>query len=220
MATCSFRQPPRSAVESTLGLTGRQRQRALLNDASWNKRLMKTAIRRVNWMWVPLAIMLSSCGGSGGAASPDQGTTSPPTAQELQCQTAGWLREVVSSAGLQRLVLWKSPAVWTRGAIVIMHGGGGSHTNFCVANLPLIAPQVRFTEMALAHGFAVFLVDSSDQVRDNQDRICGKVWDDEVRRRPNLDLPFFEEVARRLIPIKRPAGSRRRSDAITCSAAT
>ena len=169
---------------------------------------MKTAIRRVNWMWVPLVIMLSSCGGSGRAASPDQGTTSPPTAQELQCQTEGWLREVVSSAGLQRLVLWKSPAVWTRGAIVIMHGGGGSHTNFCVANLPLIAPQVRFTEMALAHGFAVFLVDSSDQVRDNHDRICGKVWDDEVRTRTNLDLPFFEEVARRLIPGKRPAGSR------------
>jgi pimeloyl-ACP methyl ester carboxylesterase len=89
-----------------------------------------------------------------------------------------------------------------------MHGGGGSHTNFCVANAALIAPQVRFTEQALAQGFAVFLLDSSDQVRDTEGRICGKVWDDEVRSRANLDLPFIEDVLSRMIPGKRPAGSR------------
>lgn len=131
-----------------------------------------------------------------------------PTAQELQCQSAGWAREVVAAGGLQRLVLWKAPLVWTRGAVVILHGGGGSHTNFCVANVDLIAPQVRFTELALAQGFAVFLLDSWDQVSDNEGRICGKVWDDEVRTRANLDLPFFEDVLRRVIPAKRPVGSR------------
>jgi poly(3-hydroxybutyrate) depolymerase len=115
---------------------------------------------------------------------------------------------VVPSAGLQRLVLWKAPAAWTRGAIVVLHGGGGSHTNFCVASVALIAPQVRFTEMALAQGFAVFLLDSSDRVTDNEGRTCGKVWDDEVRARANLDLHFIEDVLRRVIPARRPAAGR------------
>ncbi len=130
------------------------------------------------------------------------------TSQELQCQATGWAREVVAAAGLQRLVLWKAPATWTRGAIVVMHGGGGSHTNFCVANAELIAPQVRFTDMALAQGFAVFLLDSSDQVTDNAGLLCGKVWDDEVRGRANLDLPFIEDLLQRVIHAKRPAGGR------------
>jgi poly(3-hydroxybutyrate) depolymerase len=89
-----------------------------------------------------------------------------------------------------------------------MHGGGGSHTNFCVANVDSIAAQVRFSDMALAQGFAVFLIDSSDQVSDNEGRVCGKVWDDEVRSRVNLDLPFIEDLLRRVIPAKRPGSSR------------
>ena len=154
------------------------------------------------------ALMLSASCGGGGAASSETATGPAPTPQEVQCQTAGWTREVVSAAGLQRLVLWKGPATWARGAVVVMHGGGGSHTNFCVANVALIEPQVRFTELALAQGFAVFIIDSSDQVRDSAGRLCGKVWDDEVNDRPSLDLPFIEDVLRRLIPGKRPAGSR------------
>jgi len=128
--------------------------------------------------------------------------------QERQCQAHGWVRELVPVAGLRRVVLWKAPAQWTRGAIVVLHGGGGAHTNFCVANARLIEPQVRFTEMALAQGFAVFLLNSSDQVRDNASRLCGKIWDDEVRARANLDLPFIGEVLRRVIPEKRPAQGR------------
>ena len=154
-------------------------------------------------------LTLCACGGGEStAASSGQAAAADPTSQELQCQSAGWKREVVTSAGLQRLVLWKAPAAWTRGALVVMHGGGGTHTNFCVANVASIAAQVRFTELALAQGFAVFLLDSSDQVSDNDSRICGKVWDDEVRARANLDLPFVEEVLRRVIPEKRPSGSR------------
>ncbi|MBE2264316.1 MAG: alpha/beta fold hydrolase [Burkholderiaceae bacterium] len=159
--------------------------------------------------WLTCGLILCACGGGGStAASSGLGAAAEPTPQELQCQKAGWAREVVSSTGLKRLVLWKAPDVWTRGAVVIMHGGGGTHTNFCVANVSSIATQVRFTDMALAQGFAVFLIDSSDQVSDNDGRICGKVWDDEVRARANLDLPFIEDLLRRVIPGKRPSSGR------------
>lgn len=156
---------------------------------------------------------LVACGGGGGgagsiaAALPREPAA---TAQEMQCQAAGWRREVIDAAGLQRLVLWKAPASgsWSRGAIVVMHGGGGSHTNFCVANVDLIAAQVRFTEQALARGYAVFLLDSSDRVNDIAGRLCGKIWDDEVRPRDSLDLPFLEQLLRQRLPALRPAGSR------------
>jgi hypothetical protein len=150
----------------------------------------------------------SACGGSGDAGGDDAAPEPAPTVQEQQCYGAGWQRLVVRTQGLARLVLWKGPAgAWTRGAIVVLHGGGGAHTNFCVANVALIAPQVRFTEAALARGFAVFLLDSSDQVTDEAGRVCGKVWDDEVRSRANLDLPFIEQVVRQEVPARRPAGS-------------
>ena len=55
----------------------------------------------------------------------------------------------------------------------------------------------------------MFLLESSDRVTDNEGRLCGKVWDDEVRSRPNLDLPFIGEVIRAVIPSARPAGSQR-----------
>lgn len=159
--------------------------------------------------WMVCGLLLCACGGGDStAASSGAAAAADPSPQELQCQSAGWRREVVAAAGLQRLVLWKAPAAWTRGALIVMHGGGGSHTNFCVANVASIAAQVRFTELALAQGFAVFLLDSSDQVSDNEGRVCGKVWDDEVRARANIDLPFVDEVLQRVIPAKRPSGSR------------
>jgi len=131
-----------------------------------------------------------------------------PTVQEKQCLAAGWQRLVIDAAGLQRSVLWKAPAAgWSQGALVTLHGGGGQHANFCVANAPIVAAQVRFTELALARGFAVFLPDSSDRVTDNENRRCGKVWDDEVRERANLDLPFLEQLLTVSIPALRPSGS-------------
>lgn len=162
-----------------------------------------------------LVAAVVACGG-GGSGSTVDGSSGPavpqaaaPTPQELQCQARGWQREVVIAAGLPRLVLWKGPAgPWTHGALLVMHGGGGTHTNFCVANVASIEPQVRFTEQALSQGFAVFLLDSSDRVTDNNGRPCGKVWDDEVRARGNLDLPFIEQVLQRVVPALRPAGSR------------
>ena len=115
---------------------------------------------------------------------------------------------MVEAGGLQRLALWKAPPAWQKGAILVMHGGGGRHFNWCAANAPIIAPQVRFSELAVASGFAVFLLDSTDLVTDNEGRRCGKVWDDELRARPNLDLPFIDEMLRTVVPRLRPAGSR------------
>lgn len=121
----------------------------------------------------------------------------------------GWQRVALEAAGLPRRLLWNGPLQgWTKGAIVVLHGGGGHHFQFCVANAALVAPQVRFAKAALAGGFAVFLLDSSDGVTDTEGRSCGKVWDDEVRGRANLDLPFIGEVLRRVIPARRPPGSR------------
>jgi len=161
------------------------------------------------WRWVAAGaagLLLGACGGGGESATLSGPT---PTVQESQCLAAGWQRLVIEAGGLQRTVLWKAPAAgWTRGAVVVLHGGGGQHANFCVANVSSIGPQVRFTEQALAQGHAVFLPDSSDRVSDNGGRLCGKVWDDEVRARPNLDLPFLEQLLRVSIPALRPAGSR------------
>lgn len=160
-----------------------------------------------------LNALVAGCGGGvgGGTTTPpaDPPLAASPTTQELQCQAAGWQRAVVPAAGLPRLVLWKAPAGWSGAAIVVMHGGGGTHTNFCVANVPLTEPQVRFTALALARGFAVFLLDSHDQVADTSGRVCGKVWDDEVRARESVDLPFIDKVIGELIPSTRAAGARR-----------
>lgn len=130
--------------------------------------------------------------------------------QERQCLAKGWQRAVVASPAGPRALLWKAPqGAWRHGAILVMHGGGGRHFHFCVANARFLAPQVAFAEAALARGFAVFLLDSSDQVLDNEGRRCGKVWDDEVRARPNLDLPMIGAVIGTLVPALRPPGSSR-----------
>lgn len=131
-----------------------------------------------------------------------------PTYQEKQCQSQGWQRTLVQIAGIPRVLLWKAPAgPWRKGAIIVLHGGGGEHFQWCVANVWVTRAQVNFSELALAEGFAVFLLNSSDRVTDNEGRACGKIWDDEVRNRPNLDLPFIDDVITRLIPSLRPDGS-------------
>jgi poly(3-hydroxybutyrate) depolymerase len=128
--------------------------------------------------------------------------------QEGQCMARGWQRVVLDVAELPRVLLWQAPArAWSKGAIIVLHGGGGQHYQWCVANAPIIAPQVAFSELALTQGFAVFLLNSSDRVTDTEGRLCGKVWDDEVRSRSNLDLPFLGDVIDVVIPRLRPEGS-------------
>ncbi|MBH0775495.1 hypothetical protein [Nocardia bovistercoris] len=131
-----------------------------------------------------------------------------PTLRERRCVDEGWRHVVLDVAGRSREVLWKGPAgAWPKGAIIAMHGGGGEYDQWCGRDSGIAAPQVRFGELAVADGFGIFLVNSSDEVSDEQGRVCGKVWDDEVRGRPNLDLPFLEQVMRQTIPGSRPAGS-------------
>lgn len=121
----------------------------------------------------------------------------------------GWKRVAMTVDGIPRELLWKAPeGAWPKGAVLVLHGGGGEHFQWCVANAPVVAPQVRFSERAVADGFAVFLLNSTDRITDNEERLCGKVWDDEVRNRANLDLPFIEAVIRSVVPQVRPPGSR------------
>jgi poly(3-hydroxybutyrate) depolymerase len=129
--------------------------------------------------------------------------------QERQCMARGWKRIAMTVDGIPRELLWNAPeGSWSKGAMIVLHGGGGAHFQWCVANASVVAPQVRFSELAVAAGFAVFLLNSTGQITDNEGRLCGKVWDDEVRNRPNLDLPFIGAVIRGLVPEVRPAGSR------------
>ena len=131
------------------------------------------------------------------------------TSGEQQCVARGWRSVIVNVAGLERRALWKGPeGPWTKGAILALHGGGGRHFGFCAVTWRLIEPQVRFTELALAEGFAVFLLDSTDRFTDADGRACGKAWDDQVQNRPNLDLPFIGAVIAKLIPSLRPRASR------------
>jgi poly(3-hydroxybutyrate) depolymerase len=131
-----------------------------------------------------------------------------PAPQEQQCMAKGWKLLTPNIGGITRRLLWKGPAgAWSKGAIIVLHGGGGSHFQWCVANASLVQPQVDFSNLAISRGYAVFTLDSTAQVTDNDQRVCGKVWDDEVRTRPNLDLPFIEYVAKGLIPSLRPPAS-------------
>jgi hypothetical protein len=132
------------------------------------------------------------------------------SAAEQACVERGWARLTVSIDGRERHALWKAPAgPWRHGAIVVMHGGGGHADQWCHTSVPLVATQVAFAEEAIAQGFAVFTLQSTDAVTDMEGRLCGKVWDDEVRDRPNLDLPFIEMLLKERLPAMRPADSAR-----------
>src|SRR5262245_27184663 len=93
--------------------------------------------------------------------------------QEKQCMAKGWQRVVLQVGGIPRELLRKGPAsAWSKGVILVLHGGGGQHVNWCAANVAMIEPQVRFSEMAVADGYAVFLLNSSDQVTDSEGLPC------------------------------------------------
>lgn len=129
------------------------------------------------------------------------------TDSEQECREDGWNREVFSVAGLNRKVMWKAPQGAWRGAILVLHGGGGKADDFCTGGR-LVRPQIKFTRLALENGFAVFALDSTNNVvTDNAGRTCGKRFDFAVVNRPNIDLPYIEHVITSLIPQNRPGGS-------------
>lgn len=126
----------------------------------------------------------------------------------VKCMKAGWQEIDFEILGHKRRLLYKSPkGPWKNGAILVLHGGGGKPEYFCDDSTPLVVPQVRFTEMAIDQKFAVFILDSTRIVTDNDGNICGKVWDDEVRERDNLDLPYLKHILEEIVPAKRPPGS-------------
>lgn len=124
------------------------------------------------------------------------------------CLQNGWKHLSVKVGGLERAVLWKRPrSKWKHGAIVVLHGGGGSHHQFCAGGSRLEA-QIDFAEDAVEEGFAVFLLDSTkDSVTDEKGQRCGKRFDFTVLERPNLDLPFIGKMIKRVIPQLRPGRS-------------
>ncbi len=137
------------------------------------------------------------------------------------CLSRGWKEIIVDVDGLPRRMMWKGPeGSWRYGAIIVLHGGGGSDINYCgrVAFKPGLAamainnlnePMVEFTDLAIREGFAVFALDSTyDLVKDPEGRPVGKRWDSlVVAGQDNRDLPFIEEVIMRTIPGLQPAGS-------------
>lgn len=129
--------------------------------------------------------------------------------KKSECFEDGW-KEVSFKVGEQnRRLLYKGPSgPWQNGAILVLHGGGGQAEHFCDQSIRLVRPQARFTKMAIEQKFGVFILESTDQVTDNEGKICGKIWDDEVRNRPNLDLPYLEKILKEIVPVHRPSGSK------------
>ncbi|MCI0365322.1 MAG: hypothetical protein L0219_15745, partial [Phycisphaerales bacterium] len=131
---------------------------------------------------------------------------------EQECVDNGWTHVPAALPdGQNRQLFIKAPAgQWTRGVIVAMHGGGGRYTRYCKGT----GPQHDFSNDAITRGFAVISLDSTGiasnpAVTDNGGLFCGKIWDDEVRSRDNLDLPFFDWLLNTYIPGQRPRGSSR-----------
>lgn len=123
------------------------------------------------------------------------------------CAQNGWTLVQDTVNGYKRDFFWKAPrGAWTNGAIIVMHGGSGFHHQFCTSSHKLTDAQVRFAELAVQRGFAVFALNSTDKITDTEGRLCGKIWDDEVRDRPNIDVPFIREVITKYIPERRTQG--------------
>jgi len=162
-----------------------------------------------------LSMVMAACGGGGGGESAAD-TSPPPEPQpvplsqsEQACVAQGWNRSLFKVGNIDRKVMWKAPSsgYWGSGVIVVMHGGGGKADDFCTGG-PLVQPQVAFTSLAIQQGFAVFALESTDNlVTDALGRVCGKRFDFAVNNRLNIDLPYIGHVLTSLIPTARPAGS-------------
>jgi pimeloyl-ACP methyl ester carboxylesterase len=133
-------------------------------------------------------------------------STDPPDAEE-ECFERGWEKISPQAGGHTRDILWQGPDnVWSKGAIILFHGGGGSYTNWCTSGLSHY--MMKFAESAIKQGFAVFALDSTKgTLTDEWGQDCGKRFDSLVSEDPNIDLPFIEQVLDSTIPVHRPEGS-------------
>jgi dienelactone hydrolase len=130
-------------------------------------------------------------------------------AQEKVCAQKGWQKASVVIEGVKRHILWKEPKDgWKNGALIVLHGGGGSFTNWC-GSMRATQPMVRFSDQAVGSGFAVFALDSSDGLFvDSDGNSCGKRFDSTSRQyEPNYDLLFIDAVLNKVIPELRPKES-------------
>ncbi|MDW7772825.1 MAG: hypothetical protein SCH71_08050 [Desulfobulbaceae bacterium] len=128
---------------------------------------------------------------------------------EQECLEKGWQRVDLRVNDLTRKILWKGPGgSWTNGAIITLHGGGGTYSNYC-ANIRIGRPMVEFSEMAISEGFAVFSLESEEGfLRDQRGDSCGKRWlSMAIDNGANPDTVFIEKVIREIIPGLRPANS-------------
>ncbi len=130
------------------------------------------------------------------------------TIGQAECVRQGWQRIGFESSGLRRWVLWKGPeGLWRRGAIIILHGGGGGAEHFCSGGR-LVRPQIEFAKEALVRGYAVFALEATnDKVKDDKGRPCGKRFDFSLLDRPNIDLPYIGHVITNIVPSRRPGNS-------------
>lgn len=128
---------------------------------------------------------------------------------ELRAIAEGWTQDIETILGIERKLFYQHPTgtTWTNGAIIIMHGGGGSYTDFAIDQYKITFAEYSFTQLALAQGFGVFILDSSYDITDANDLWIGKIWDEEKLVRDNLDIPFLDYVINTLIPSVRPVSS-------------
>lgn len=128
---------------------------------------------------------------------------------EGECIQKGWQQFSVQVNNTTRKILWKSPgALWKNGAIIALHGGGGTYSNFC-ANIRIGRPMVEFSALAIAEGFAIFSLESDEGLLiDKHGKSCGKRWLSMAQdNKKNPDLAFIKKVITDVIPRLRPARS-------------
>lgn len=127
---------------------------------------------------------------------------------EGECIKKGWNKITVDVDGIERKILWKGPEVWENGAIITLHGGGGTYSNFC-SGIRIGKPMEDFGHLAVAEGFAVFSLDSGWGLRTDADApTCGKRFDFAAKNNyENADLTFIEKVISGTISQLRPENS-------------
>ncbi|MCB1690298.1 MAG: hypothetical protein KDI33_17500 [Halioglobus sp.] len=124
-----------------------------------------------------------------------------------ECVERRWETVSLDLQGEQRNLLWRAPAegAWTKGAIVVLHGGGGASSDWCVEGA-LTHDMLELTEAAIADGFAVFSLNSIG-FKDANGLDCGKRFDALSPPGENKDIAYIEQVLGTTIPGLRPAGS-------------
>ena len=128
---------------------------------------------------------------------------------EKKCLEYGWQKIIVNYSDYTRKILWKAPnEPWNHGAIIALHGGGGTYSNWG-SNIPIGRPMTNFSELAISEGFAIFALDSTDEiVTDENGYSAGKRFDCIAQDiRPNVDISFLEFMVTDIIPELRQENS-------------